>query len=454
MGRAVCHYADLENAVDEPERLGRVATLAERHAGEALTVDAGDTLAPSLVGRETDGAHVPRVHDLLGTDLATVGNHDLDHGVDALLSVVADSPATYLSANIAAGGTPLAEYPGARRATRVEAGGRTLAVTGVTTTLVSDHAVGSVTAGDPVPAVRDALAAVDPDRDAALRVVVSHCGHEDERIARDCEVDLVLGGHVHDDHRERVGGALVLRPRPRGEHLLTVTLDQGLTATTRRVAEVQPDPAAVEAAGALRAAVGDDQAAPVTTLEETLPRSREALAPESRAGNLLADAVRAAADADAAVVDAGMLRPGPSLSGTVTAGDCRSLAPFDNDVHATTLSGAALRDLLANCAAPDHGADGGVGAHLSGVSVTYRSESGGDTYELASARVGSEPLDPAASYTVAAPTFPFHADAFAPLSVEAIETTHGDQHEALETHLQAVDDLPRIEGRIVVERQE
>jgi 2',3'-cyclic-nucleotide 2'-phosphodiesterase/3'-nucleotidase len=323
-------------------------------------------------------------------------------------------------------------------------------VTGVTTTLVNDHA-GGATASDPVPAVRDALAAVDPDREADLRVVVSHCGHEDARIARECGVDLVLGGHVHDHHVGRVGGTLVCRPRPRGEHLLTVALDQGLAATTHQVADVRPDPAAVTAAERLRAVA--DHAEPVTTVEEPLSRSRADLPPESRAGNLLADAVRAAADADVAVVDAGMLRPGPPLSGTVTAGDCRSLVPFDNDVHATTLSGAALRDLLSNCATPDHGADGGVGAHLGGARVTYRHDPDADTWTLVAARVGDEPLRSGASYTVAAPTFPFHADAFASLSVDRIETTHGDQHAALRSHLRAVDRPPEVEGRVTVERE-
>ncbi len=446
----LCHYADLENAVDDAERLGRFAGLVDRHAGEGtLLTDAGDTLAPSLLGGETDGGHVPRVHETLGTDIATVGNHDLDHGVDALLSVVEASPATYLSANLAVDDTPLAASPGVTRVTRHRVDGLDVALTGVTTPSVADHPVdtGRLAADPVVPAVRDAFAGVDADR----RVVVSHCGHADERIARDCDVDCVLGGHVHDHHVDRVGGTPVARPRPRGEHLLTVGLDQGVSVTTRSPGESPTAPAAVETARDLRAGTGVDE--PVTTLDGSIPREGEALRPESGVGNLVADAFRAAAQADVALFDVGLLRAGPPLSGTVTVGDCRSLAPFDNEVHSTTLSGAELRRLLSDCPTVTDG--DAVDAHFSGATVTYRHGPGGE-WTLHAASVGGDPLADDRSYTVAAPSIVFHADGFRPLAVDRIEATHGHQHDAVETYLReagpALADRVAPEGRIVVER--
>ncbi len=443
----VCHYADLETAVDDADRLGRFAALVDRHAGDGvLLTDAGDTLAPLLLGAETDGGHVPRVHETLETDLATVGNHDLDHGVDALLSTVATSPATYLAANLAVDGVPLAARPGAARVVRRRVGGHRVALTGVTTPTVADHPAadtGRLSVDPVVPAVRAAFDGVDADR----RVVVSHAGHVDERIARECDVDCVLGGHVHDHHHDRVGGTPVARPRPRGEHLLAVSLDQGVTVTTRTIDEERA-PGAVETARDLRAAVGLDD--PVTTLDGSIPRDREALRPESAAGNLVADAFRAAAGADLALCNAGTLRAGPPLSGTVTVGDCRSLSPFDNEVHTTTLSGAELRRLLASC--PTVTESDAVDAHLGGARVTYRRNG---AWTLRSARVGDEPLVEGRSYAVAAPSIVFHSEGFGPLTVERIERTHAHQHDAVERYLReagpGLAERVAPEGRVAVE---
>ena len=170
MTSRICHYPDLENAVDGPERAGQVAALLDRlrDRGPALVVDGGDVLGPSLLGTETDGAHVPRTHAALGTDVATVGNHDLDYGAEALHSVVRESPATVLSADLHVDGESLSDEPGVRRWTMRDVGDQNVALTGVIAReLVENHWIAdetSLRATAAEAAVERALADAVPQR--------------------------------------------------------------------------------------------------------------------------------------------------------------------------------------------------------------------------------------------------------------------------------------------------
>ncbi|MFC7195238.1 hypothetical protein ACFQL4_12110 [Halosimplex aquaticum] len=95
MSPRVLHYTDLENAYDTPERIARVAgLLADRRGPDALLAGSGDNTGPGVLSLVTDGRQSLDFFDAVGPDVETVGNHDFDHGFDALESVVADSPSS------------------------------------------------------------------------------------------------------------------------------------------------------------------------------------------------------------------------------------------------------------------------------------------------------------------------------------------------------------------------
>jgi 2',3'-cyclic-nucleotide 2'-phosphodiesterase (5'-nucleotidase family) len=442
------HYSDLENASDDPGRAGRLAAVLAGRAGpDAAVLDGGDALAPSLLGDETEGRHVPELHRTLGTDVAAVGNHDFDHGLDALLAVAAETPATYLAANLRVDGEPLAARPGVERRT-VVGGGRRVGLVGVTTreTVAEHPGADGVTVDPVVPTVRSATADL---REAGVEhvVVLSHAGHDDRAIARACPVAAVLGGHVHTPLVERVEGTVLARPGARGRRVVELDL------ANARVLVHRTDAWPVE--GTVAASVRERRAGlgletPVATLDRPLERSTDRLFPESRVGNLVADAYRRAAGADVALFNVGMLRAGPPLGETVTVGDCRSLTPFDDQIHSSTLSGGGLRALFADVATLSEGlAAGEVHAHLSGAAVRYRHDPDDDRpWRLLSASVDGDPLVDDREYRVAAPTFAFER------GFEALgeyDRTHVHQHEALREHLRERGSVPAVTGRVVVE---
>ncbi|MFC7232930.1 bifunctional metallophosphatase/5'-nucleotidase [Saliphagus sp. GCM10025308] len=430
MAPRLLHYSDLENAYDDPTRLGRLAHLIREHRDdETLLCDTGDTTAPGLLSMETRGRHVERFYEAVEPDLATFGNHDFDNGRDALESVVANSPQTWLTANLleSATGERFASERGVERTALRSVGGTPIGFVGVTDpeTVRPHPCTQSLTAEDPVPAVERAVDAL-ADRSAETVVVLSHAGHADDDIARLEGVDLVLGGHIHDVRAERVDGTLVVRPGQRGGLLAEVQLTpEGPTADLHDVTDV---PVATDVADAyrdLRANLGLEQ--PVAEAQAPIPRTVAECYPESAVGNTVGDAIRWAAGADLAVYNAMSLRAGPPLSGDVTVGDLRSAVPFDNEIRTAQLDGEEVTTLLESLATP--GPDLEVFGHLSGGRVRWRRTD--RDLEFESATVGGDSVEATATYIVAAPAFAFEHRLFDPLGPDRVVDVHGRCHPAL-----------------------
>lgn len=105
------------NPVGDAGGLARVATLREELGQEApvLTVLAGDFLSPSAMGvAKVDGERIAGAQmigalNVMGLDVATLGNHEFDLGEEKLLKRIAESTFTWVSSNITrADGKPLA----------------------------------------------------------------------------------------------------------------------------------------------------------------------------------------------------------------------------------------------------------------------------------------------------------------------------------------------------------
>ncbi|USZ73101.1 bifunctional metallophosphatase/5'-nucleotidase [Natronosalvus halobius] len=430
MAPRLLHYSDLENAYDDPARLGRLAHLIrERRDDKTLLCDTGDTTAPGLLSMETRGRHVERFYRAVEPDLATFGNHDFDNGRDALESIVANSPQTWLTANLVESttGERFAADLGVERTAIRSVGGTRIGFVGVTDpeTVRTHPCAQSLAVQDPVSAVERAVDVLT-DRGAETVVVLSHAGHVDDDIARFEGVDLVLGGHVHDVRAECVDGTLVVHPGQRGGLLAEVRLaPEGPTAD---IHDVPPAVVATDVADAyrdLRADLGLEQ--PIAEAQTPIPRTVAECYPESVVGNTVGDAIRWAADADLAVYNAMSLRSGPPLSGAVTVGDLRSTVPFDNEIRTARLDGSEVGTLLESLARP--GPDLEVFGHLSGGRVRWRRTE--RDLEVESVTVDGGSIDSTTTYTVAAPAFAFEHQLFDPLEPDRVVDVHGRCHPAL-----------------------
>jgi 2',3'-cyclic-nucleotide 2'-phosphodiesterase (5'-nucleotidase family) len=430
MAVRILQYSDIENATDDPGRIGRLTqALQTRREEDTLVCGTGDTTAPGLLSMETDGEHITPFFEAIEPDFSVPGNHDFDNGVDAFRTVVADSPQQWLVANLRDGDRPLAHDLGVRETATVGVDGERIGLVGVTDPVtLGDHVTtGEVTVTDPVAAAEAAVTDLPADCDHV--VVLSHAGGRDDELARIEVVDLVVGGHEHDRRADAVAGTPVAHPGERGERLTEAELGDEVTVTLHDVTDAPVEAEMAETYRDLFAEFGLNET--VTRVDDSIGRTQTDRYPETPIGNFVVDAIRWVADADVGVVHPLMLRSGPPLTGDVSVGDVRSTTPFDSGIHSTRLDGEELLALFESLDSPDFlDLDGEVYGHVSGATLSWRRDDGG--LDLVDATVGGQRPAPSETYVVAAPSLELYSDELYPvLDEDYIEADHGSQHDAL-----------------------
>ncbi|SHH37563.1 bifunctional metallophosphatase/5'-nucleotidase [Halobaculum gomorrense] len=453
------HYSDIENVYDDPERAGRLAGLiSDLDGADAAVVGSGDNTSPGVAATVSKGRQAVDFFGAVGTDVETFGNHDFDFGTDATRAIVADSPQTWVSANVRdESGEPFGEAEGVVPWTVERVDGDRVGFLGVTdpNTDSLNPSAAEMTFTDPYEAARDAVAAMEASvgGDGAdgegidYVVAVSHLGGGDDDLARVDGVDLVLGGHIHSERAEEVDGVLCTRPGVNGETVLEVTLDDdGASVRRHSPADAPVDDRLADGLRERITAAGLDEV--VGRVDEPIVRTDETVhGGECRLGNLVADAYRWAADADVGLQNAGGLRLGDDLVGDVTLADLLSVLPFEEPVVVVELTGAELRAAFAEMSASvvDFGEDDWWHGHLSGARVVWDDE----REELVDASVGGDAIDPDRLYRVATPGYLLHSDHEFPTIEERHRAgEHGIQHEVLAEYVREHGVAPEIDGRI------
>jgi len=464
------HYSDIENVFDAPERAARLAgRIRELSGPDAAVVATGDTTAPGVLSLVATGRQVLDFYAATDTLLDTFGNHEFDYGPDPLRELVDDATATFVSANVRdENGDPFGREEGVVPWAVRRIDGATVGFVGVTDPATDslNPMAADLAFDDPVAAARDALAEmraeVAENGDGLDHVVVlSHLGAGDDDLARELDVDVVLGGHIHSPRNERVADTLLVRPGVNGETVAEIDLggtgdadgeDAVPSATLHEPDGVEPV-AGLEAALEERMAAADlDEV--VDRVDEPIERTGEIVhGGECRVGNFAADAFCWALDADVGLSNAGGLRQGDPWVGDVTKADLISLIPFEEPVALASVTGVELRDVLREMAAPDvdFGKDDWWHGHVSNARVVWDA----DAELLLEATVGGEPIDPEARYTVAVSEYLLHSDhEFPTLAQRHRIDEAGIQYEVLADYARECGINPRIEGRIEIQSRE
>jgi UDP-sugar diphosphatase len=443
------HYSDVENAYDHPARAARLAGLIRDLDGpDALVCGAGDNTSPGVLALVERGRQALDFFSAVDADFDTFGNHDFDYGAAATRSLVADSPQTWVSANVYDGeGDRFAAEHVVPTTTRVVDGAR-VGLFGVTdpATRSLNPMAADLSFADPYEAAERAvsdLRAAGVDHVVAL----SHLGGGDDELARRVDVDAVLGGHVHAERHDRVDDALLLRPGANGRVLYEVTVDDDSVSATRH--ETADAPLAADVAESLRGrveAAGLDEV--VATVDSPLDRAERTVhGGECAIGNFVADAYRWSVDADVGLQNSGGIRDGPPLSGDVTRADLMSVVPFEGPVVVVELTGAELESVFRECSSAlvDFGEPDWWHGHLSGASVVWDDEAN----ELLDARVGGDPVEAEATYTVATSDYLLHTDHEFPTIEERHRAGEGEiQYEVLAAYAREHGVDAGVEGRI------
>jgi 2',3'-cyclic-nucleotide 2'-phosphodiesterase (5'-nucleotidase family) len=445
------HYSDIENVHDDPESVGRLAgTIQSLTDDRTLVCGTGDNIAPGVLPLVSRGEIAIDFFEAVSPTVETFGNHDFDFGPDRTAEIIERSPQRWLSANVSRGGEPFAgvDQWGIERVGTERVG--FFGLTDPTTPSIGDTER-ALSFSEPISAARRAVGALR-ERDVDYIVALSHLGRADDRLAAACDIDAVLGGHVHTERIERLDGTVLTRPGSGGGTVLEIELPSG-DVTRHAVADGPIDEDLTARYRDRLAAAGLDTV--VGHVTEPIARTdREAFRGESRIGNFVADAYRWGAEravgTDKPVVglqNSGGIRTGPPLSGTVTVADLIGLVPFDEPLVVIALTGSELRSVFREGSdTPGFGESDWWHAHVSGAQLTYDY----DDDVLSNVTVAGEPIDDDRTYRLAVSEFLRHTEVeFPTLTNRPVIERLTTQYEVLIEYARTVGIDPDIEGRII-----
>lgn len=397
----------------------RVATVIGRLKAEGHTVITtlgGDYLSPSALGtarfegQPLAGRQMVDVLNVMGLDWATFGNHEFDVSEAAFRAHLAQATFRIVSTNVTdANGQP---FPGVPTSiiVPVSVGTRTikLGLIGVT---IGSTKKAWVAYRDPIEAARAEVAKLRGQVDAIVALTHLSLAQDAEFVTQVPGLDLVLGGHEHENWLLRRGPGFtpIVKADANVRSLAIVSLTFGapgarpaVGAAFQVIDDTLPSAPAVEAVArhwttiafdAFRRDGFDPEAVVATTTEELDGREATVRNRPGRLTDLIAASLAHETNpADVALFNGGSVRiddvvpPGP-----ITEYDIIRILPFGGKVVRATLTGALLARVL------DTGVNNqGTGGYL---------HVWGAKWEGGAWQVQGKPLDPAARYAVALTDF-------------------------------------------------
>lgn len=190
--------------------MARRATLVKQlrqELGAVLLLDAGDVFQGTPYYNLYKGKLDYRLMSQVGYDAGTLGNHDFDSGVEALLAAMEEAKFPFVNCNFDCKGAPalgkrlqpylVREFPGLK-----------VGITGVGVdfrNLVAPRNHAGVTWKDPYESLKPVVRHLRKKEKVDLVVVLSHLGHDykgdrhdDLQMAKAVAgIDAIVGGHSH-----------------------------------------------------------------------------------------------------------------------------------------------------------------------------------------------------------------------------------------------------------------
>jgi len=464
-GENVTHITFLQiNDVYEMTPVGgeggvaRLATLRKQLEAQnpnTYTILSGDLFSPSALGtakvdgERLAGKQMVDAMNAFGLDFATLGNHEFDIKEDQFRQRMEETETNWFSANVfEANGE---RFPGISKNISFsirDSQNRdvTIGMFGLT---LDSNPVSYVSYTDPFEAAAEQINALKDFSD--ILVAVTHLPMEqDMKLAeRFPEIDLVVGGHEHENALKRVGAnntpITKADANARTAYVIDLAYDHGtgkvtVNPTLKRINEsIADDP---EVAGVVNQWLdkafagfrkqGFEPTKKVTIVTDALDGTEASVRTRStKLTQLITDGMlKAAPGTQIAIFNGGSIRIDDTiLPGPVTEYDVIRVLPFGGDIMSVDMSGELLAKVL------DQGEKNtGIGGYLQTAGVSRQADQW---------MVNGAPLDASGSYSVAISDFLLSGKEqnLDYLTTDnpgvTVKDTHGDQRKALITELQA-----------------
>lgn len=385
------------------------------HPG-ALLIDSGDAVQGTLFFTIYGGEVETKMMNELGYDIAVLGNHDFDNGVDALARNLAESKAKWITTNYDLSDSKLAPYFAPYLIKETD--GKKIAFIGINLDpkgMIAEGNYDGVKYLDALKAANATAWHLKHNEKADMVVAITHIGYDgmtgidDRELAEESEdIDIILGGHSHTVIRPGSGKewvknedgrpVLVTQNGKSGALVTEVTVD--LDSIGTKLPQYRQISVDSRLDGKENARIDSILAPYRKGVEEMMGRRIGSTALELDASkapllNFLTDFAlergrQLAPDVDLAIMNKGGIRR-DLPKGDITQGEIIMMQPFDNRIVVLDLKGEELLEAL-----DVMGRRGGDGLSK-GMDVTFDPKTG----KTLSATLDGKPIDPDRTYRVA-----------------------------------------------------
>ena len=428
---------------------------------DVILVDNGDNFQGELIGSLTKGEIPVDLMNRMGYSVATLGNHEFDHGVDQLLKLAGKAEFSYIACNFQCRGEDVFDPYVIR-----QVGGRKVGFVGVTTpetiTTSSPHYFQDLEGNYIYSFLQDETGealynAVQTSVDAAREegaeyvIILGHLGNAEKShpwtyadvISHTSGIDAFLDGHSHDKNQITMNdkeGESVLRSgcgtRLNGIGWCEIPVEGEISTGVYSWTLKDAAPDVFEIENEMSAAVREAKDKLEKQLQETVGYStvdltindpkavdadghpiRMVRRAETNMGDLCADAFRTRMGADVAIISGGNIREN-FTAGKVKMYDVYKVMPFQKEGCMIRVTGQQILDALewGTHAFPD---ESGGFLQVSGMSYEIHSYLdstctqdadgmfNGITGErrVKNVRIGGKLVDPEAYYTLASTAY-------------------------------------------------
>ena len=449
--------------------LARVATIKKEliAAGRTpLLLMGGDFLSASVASSVFKGEQMIDGLNAMGLDITSFGNHEFDFGVDLLLTRMQQSKFTWVNANMVD-----------RKTGRLVGDTPPYVIRTVNDVKVGFIGLCLSDEGMSTPDLKARLEMLDPvdvaskyvpqmKREGAdIIVAVTHLRiRADQTLAeRVPGIDVIIGGHEHYPIAVTTGQTFISKAGMDARAVARIDIARRPGGVVDRYYELIPvndkikdDPDTLAVINKWEARLGAEMGSRVGSTTEPLDAVDFRIrGMETNIADLVADAVRADAKTDVAIVNSGGIRGNRVYpAGPLLRRDIVTMHPFGNVICVVQMTGAKVLAMLNAAVGKLPAADGGFPA-VSGLRFRVKvSEPVGQ--RVKDLTVNGAPIDLQKTYTVAMPNYVLDGgDGYRDVKTNAVVLVNAEQGTlmvtALERYLNGREVSPKIDGRIVVE---
>ena len=363
------HTNDIHGRVvgDETYIIGidRIAAI-HKSIPNSILLDAGDALHGLPVATINGGADIASLMNAAGYSAMVPGNHEFNYGWERLVELRDMAGFPFLASNVTVNGTHLLDD-----SLIIEIDGVKIGLFGIITEATSYSAMPEfVRAVDFADPVNTAKLKADHLRSQGVHVVVALCHLGDSpsggtlstelASALPDHIDVIIDGHSHSELPEgrMENGTLIVQTGGHGNNLgkITISVEEGVITsktasliTVEEALKFEPDETVAGMLSDIMAGIDKILSLPIgeSAIEWSSARSPGVRTQEMPLGSLVADAYRAAADAEIAIANGGDIRA-DILPGVITMGDVISVLPFGNTLMVKSITPAILFEVLEN----------------------------------------------------------------------------------------------------------